>query len=537
MAVAREVNQLKIGSLLSYVQMGLGAVVSLAFTPVMLRLLGRSEYGLYSTVTSAISMLSLLDLGFSSGYIRFYAQYREKGDQNGIARLNGFFLLLFSGLGLVALGCGLFLTSHAELVFSRGLTAEEYATARRLLRILSVNLSCMFPMRVFGNIISAKERFVFLRAVHLGRTVLSPLVMLPLLLMGYRSAAMVWVTLLFSLGTDLLFAWYVLRVLGEKFVFRGFERGAVRSLLLYTSFIAVNLIADQVNWNVDKVLLGRFRGTGEVAVYAVGYTLFQYYMMLSTSVSSVFTPRIHRIIRQTETDDRARRQALTELFTRVGRIQLLLLGLAATGVAFFGRAFILRWWAGPEYGGAYPVALILMLSATVDLIQNTGIEMQRAQNLHGFRSLVYGALRCGCAALLAVCGAALLGNDYPGFLRRGPGVAGPGRGAWGLFRGHSGLHGHLRSVYVALWHGRIRKGAFCRAGPAASGPETDTMKFCRGGAINRSGFFPFRAERIDFPVGVRYNKLRICSYREVSYYDGISQGDHATCVFDGPARQ
>ena len=207
MAVAREVNQLKIGSLLSYVQMGLGAVVSLAFTPVMLRLLGRSEYGLYSTVTSAISMLSLLDLGFSSGYIRFYAQYREKGDQNGIARLNGFFLLLFSGLGLAALGCGLFLTGHAELVFSRGLTAEEYATARRLLRILSVNLSCMFPMRVFGSIISAKERFVFLRAVHLGRTVLSPLVMLPLLLMGYRSAAMVWVTLLFSLGTDLLFAW------------------------------------------------------------------------------------------------------------------------------------------------------------------------------------------------------------------------------------------------------------------------------------------------------------------------------------------
>ena len=337
MAVAREVNQLKIGSLLSYVQMGLGAVVSLAFTPVMLRLLGRSEYGLYSTVTSAISMLSLLDLGFSSGYIRFYAQYREKGDRNGIARLNGFFLLLFSGLGLVALGCGLFLTSHAELVFSRGLTAEEYATARRLLRILSVNLSCMFPMRVFGNIISAKERFVFPRAVHLGRTVLSPLVMLPLLLMGYRSAAMVWVTLLFSLGTDLLFAWYVLRVLGEKFVFRSFERGAVRSLLLYTSFIAVNLIADQVNWNVDKVLLGRFRGTGEVAVYAVGYTLFQYYMMLSTSVSSVFTPRIHRIIRQTETDDRARRQALTELFTRVGRVQLLLLGLAATGP--LGRRF------------------------------------------------------------------------------------------------------------------------------------------------------------------------------------------------------
>ena len=52
--MAREANQLKIGSLLSYLQMILGAVVSLAFTPVMLRLLGRGEYGLYSTVTGHI---------------------------------------------------------------------------------------------------------------------------------------------------------------------------------------------------------------------------------------------------------------------------------------------------------------------------------------------------------------------------------------------------------------------------------------------------------------------------------------------------
>lgn len=36
-------NQLKIGSLLSYVQMFLGVIISLLYTPVMLRLLGKSE--------------------------------------------------------------------------------------------------------------------------------------------------------------------------------------------------------------------------------------------------------------------------------------------------------------------------------------------------------------------------------------------------------------------------------------------------------------------------------------------------------------
>ena len=51
-------KQLKIGTILSYTQMALGIIIGLTYTPVMIRLLGKSEYGLYNTVTSTISMLS-----------------------------------------------------------------------------------------------------------------------------------------------------------------------------------------------------------------------------------------------------------------------------------------------------------------------------------------------------------------------------------------------------------------------------------------------------------------------------------------------
>ena len=61
-------NQLKIGTVLSYLQMGISVLISLVYTPMMIRLLGQNEYGLYQTVTSTISMLSLLSLGFNSGY-------------------------------------------------------------------------------------------------------------------------------------------------------------------------------------------------------------------------------------------------------------------------------------------------------------------------------------------------------------------------------------------------------------------------------------------------------------------------------------
>ena len=69
-------NQLRWGSILSYAQMGLSVLIGLLYTPVMLRLLGSSEYGLYNTVASTISMLGLLNLGFNSGYIRYFAKYR-----------------------------------------------------------------------------------------------------------------------------------------------------------------------------------------------------------------------------------------------------------------------------------------------------------------------------------------------------------------------------------------------------------------------------------------------------------------------------
>ena len=79
---------------------------------------------------------------------------------------------------------------------------------------------------------------------------------------------------------------------------------------------------------------------------------------------------------------------LTRLFTRVGRVQFMLLMLVLTGFIFVGEPFI-QAWGGTEYAGAYPIALLLMIPVTVPLIQNLGIEIQRAKNKHQFRAKVY----------------------------------------------------------------------------------------------------------------------------------------------------
>lgn len=385
-------SQLKLGSFLSYAQMALSIIIGLIYTPMMIKLLGTSEYGLYNTVASTISMLSVISLGFNSSYIRYYAKYKKNADEKSIYKLNGLFLIIFLVIGSIALVCGIFLSFNLNLVFDKGLRDSEYQIARVLMLLLTASLAGSFPMSVFSNIISANERYIFLKLLGMIKTVVSPFITIPLLLMGYRSIAIVTVSVIISLITDIAHAFYVLFVLKNKFLFRDFEKGLFFNMLAYTAFIAINMIIDQINGNIDKLLLGRFKGTNAVAVYSVGYSLYMYYVMFSTSVSNVFTPKIHKIVNDTSENPVLQKLQLTELFVKVGRIQYIILAFIATGIIFFGQRFILDYLAGIGYEDSYWVTLLLVIPSSIALIQNLGIEIQRAENKHSFRSIVYAGM-------------------------------------------------------------------------------------------------------------------------------------------------
>lgn len=384
-----EQNQIKTGALLSYIQMALNVLIGLLYTPFMVRMLGQSEYGLYSTAASAISMLSVLSLGFGSGYIRYYAKYKVQKDYDAIYSLNALFLLIFTIIGVVVLVCGLFLTYNLELVYNTGLTTSEYDIARVLMILLTINLAISLPMSVFGTIINANERFIYVRMVNMIKSIISPIVTVLVLYAGYRSIAMVTITVVLAFVADVFFVYYVIFVLKNKFIFGKVEKGLFKSMFAYTSFIMINTIVRQVNWNIDKVLLGRYVGTAEVAIYAVASSLHVYYENFATAVSHVFRPRIHIIVNQTKDNPAQQTKQLTDLMLKVGRIQFIILGLIASGLIFFGKAFIVDYWVGEEYAKSYTVMLLLILPTTFYLIQALGQEVQRALNKHQFRSIAY----------------------------------------------------------------------------------------------------------------------------------------------------
>ena len=384
------------GVLLTYVSEVIKILTTLVYTPLMLRLLGDSEFGLYQTVSSTVAYLSLLSLGFGSAYVRYHSRYQVKGDEDGITRLNGMFMLVFCTMSLICLVAGGVMIGNARGIFGDKLTAAELQQSKLMMAVLILSMAVTFPNSVFNCYVTAHERFVFQKLLIVVQNLLNPCLTLPLLFLGYSSVAVVAVSAVLTLVVFVCNLYFCLKKLGMRFSFRGLEFSLLKEMAAFTFFIFLNQIIDQVNWAVDKLLLTRMIGTAIVATYSVGAQINSLYIQMSTAVSSVFIPKVNQIVASSD-DNRA----LTRLMAKVGRIQFIILALILTGFVFFGKPFIALW-GGPGKEKAYYVALLLMIPMSVPLVQNLGIEIQRAKNKHRVRSVVYTCLAVGNVILSVI---------------------------------------------------------------------------------------------------------------------------------------
>lgn len=376
-------NNRKISVFLSYLSQLIHILSGLIYTPIMLRMLGQSEYGLYQLVASVVSYLSLLSLGFSGSYMRFYSRYKVKNDEQGVAKLNGMFMTIFLTMMIVALISGLIMVANLQTIFGTGLTDAELHKAKILFLILVVNLALTFPMSVYDCNLIAHEEYVFQKLLLVLQNLFSPIITLPLLLIGYGSVAMVCVTTCLTFSKLLLSLIYCKRKLKVRFEFRGMQLSLLKELAVFNTFILINQIINQINWNLDKFLLGRMAGTAAVAIYSVAAQLNSMYMQLENAIPSVYTTQINLMVARNSSKDE-----INSVFSNVARIQFSVIGLVISGYVFFGANFI-ELWAGKEYQDSYQIGLLLMLPATIPYIQCLGYEIQRAMNMHKARSIIY----------------------------------------------------------------------------------------------------------------------------------------------------
>lgn len=378
-----KINQRKIGIILSYCVVALNMIIGIVYTPFLIRMLGQSEYGLYSIIYSVMSYITIMDMGFGNAIIIYTARYINQGDKEKQDKLHGMFFFIYCIISVLASMIGIILYLNVNKLFGNSMNEQEIIEAKKMMLVLTFNLMITFPLSIFGNIIVAHEKFIINKIIKIIQIVLQPILMIPLLFFGCKALAMVVVLTITNVFCLLLNAVICIKKLDVRLKFRGLDIKLLKEIFGYSFFIFLNQIIDKVNWSLDQFILGAVSGTIATAVYSVAAQLNSMYMNFSTAISGVMLPKVTKM-----EDNKATDKEFTNVFISTGRIQYILMALILTGFILFGQAFI-KIWAGEAYNDSYIIACVLMIPATIPLIQNIGLSILQAKNLYKYRTLIF----------------------------------------------------------------------------------------------------------------------------------------------------
>lgn len=183
-------SQLKIGIILNYLNMLLGNLIPIFYTPIMLTLLGQDEYGLYKLSSSLTSYLSLISLGIGSAVTRYLIKARTEEGKESEEKILGLFMAIFQIIAIITFVIGVVLVFNLDIWYKDSLSASELDRMKVLVFLMVCNMALGFSMSPYVSVVTAHERFLYLQGMNIISTCVAPILNLIVLFLGYASIGM-----------------------------------------------------------------------------------------------------------------------------------------------------------------------------------------------------------------------------------------------------------------------------------------------------------------------------------------------------------
>ncbi|HWR24205.1 MAG TPA: oligosaccharide flippase family protein, partial [Feifaniaceae bacterium] len=376
-----ENKQLRWGVLLTYSTGIVQILANLLLTGVMVQKLGAAEYGLYLMLGSLVAYVSIFDFGLNNTVSRYVAKYRAEGDKQKEGNLLFITFAFYCAIALVIVGTGLLMNARLDL-FIRNISPEQEALAHRLFLLLIINLAVTLPINSFAAILVGYERFIYTRTVSILRILAVPLFSIPCLLLGSGSLAVVVVTTAANIAAGLMNAASCFFKCKIKIRLYSVDIPLMKEILLYSLYVFLGIVADQLFYNTGNIVLGVTKGPEAVTEFGLSIQLTQYLVAIAAAFTGVFLPRATFLVSQTQD-----RERLTDFFSRISRMLSMILMCVLGGYIALGNEFT-YFWVGQSMGNVYPLSLVMMFFTVWTLTRTMGLSILQAMNRHGFRSVV-----------------------------------------------------------------------------------------------------------------------------------------------------
>ena len=146
---------------------------------------------------------------------------------------------------------------------------------------------------------------------------------------------------------------------------RYWDKALYKSVLSFSVWVTVIQLAQRCIFNIAPSILAAFATSTAITILGIAICLEGYTFSFASAINGMFLPRVSRML----TNDN--KQELLDLMTRVGRIQIYIIGLLCIGFICVGREFI-QLWLGEGYEEVYPCALMIILPSFLQLPQEIG---------------------------------------------------------------------------------------------------------------------------------------------------------------------
>ncbi len=345
----------------SWFSLGVNILVGLFLSPFILHHLGNTAYGAWVLVFSVTGYYGLFDLGVRSSIIRYVSTYNATSDIEGLSRLIGTALAVYSAIGLAAFVTTIVLSGFLGSLFR--MPADFLPTARILFLMVGTAVALGFPGGVFGGILEGLNRFYFVNLTNLGATLLRASLIVLALHHGYGLLAVALITVTLPLVGAVVRAVIALRVLPLHFGWKYVDGSAFGEIARYSGVSFILMIAYKLRFKTDEIVIAKMLSVAAVTYFSIGDRLLDYTSEVVSSLAQIFVPM------SGQSDAKGDRDRLRQIFVAGNRACALIVFPITATLIILGKSVITAWVGARYVTACYPVMLTLLIPLTFALAQ------------------------------------------------------------------------------------------------------------------------------------------------------------------------
>lgn len=370
----------KKGVILGYLTMILQNATAFILTPLLITVLGNSEFGVYKLALTIASYFALSDFGLSNSIIRYISEFRAKNDKikEGSFIAISIIAIVFASTAIIALS--IILSLNLDLIFMNSFSFNELNLLRKLLLLVVINGVLNLLLNLLTGIIVSYEKFVFIKVVNISKTFLRFLIIVVLLILKYNSFMVLLVDVLLTIIIFIISLFYCVRYLKININFKMVNMKFISEIFSYSGIVFIDALAYTLFWSADSIIIGIEMSSNEVGIYSIGVQIFSIFIVLSTVISEVLMPEVVYMVNNFASD-----LDLTNHMIKIGRIKLKILLLPLIGFIFFGKQFI-SMWVGNDYLITYYISIVVIFPSILSSLSDVGLFVMWAKNKHKIKS-------------------------------------------------------------------------------------------------------------------------------------------------------